>query len=252
MNITNKIIENYIRNKIFLFLIIFIFSLTLTISYFSYNVGNIFFGDMPKLYNVRLANFFFVNAAYPLIGKPVKFSHYQLSRTYFIQGDLKNALEEAKKELELYPENTRTHYILGLTYGYMNEEEKAINAFSSFIETHPYTWAGRNDKAWLQFRIGDIDGALKTIEPVATSTLGINNVWVQNTYGVLLMNKKRFREAKEAFKRAEKEVHTMTEEHWGLAYPGNDPRIYTAGINATKLSIETNLKLIEEKISTKK
>ncbi|MBP9866972.1 MAG: hypothetical protein KBC41_02740, partial [Candidatus Pacebacteria bacterium] len=139
-------------SKILLISTLLVFSFSISISYFSYRIGNIFFGDVPKLYNVTLANFFFVNASYPAIGKPVMYAHYQLSRTHFIAGDLKNALEEAEIELEIYPENTRTYYILGLTYGYLNLEEEAIDAFSKFIETHPYTWAGRNDKAWLQFR----------------------------------------------------------------------------------------------------
>jgi tetratricopeptide (TPR) repeat protein len=246
-----KYLKTYTFETIIIIIItLFYFSFSLLISFPSYTLGNLFFGKTQNLYNLKLANFFFVNAAYPLIGKPVEYAHYQLSRTYFIQGKLNTALAEAKKELELYPENTRTYYILGLTYGYMNQEEKAIEGFSQFIETHPDTWAGRNDKAWLQFRIGDVDGALATIEPVATST-GLNNVWVQNTYGTLLMNKKRLSEAREAFSRAEKAVNTMTEMSWGSAYPGNDPRIYSTGLKATRISINNNLKLIAEKANKK-
>lgn len=211
-----------------------------------YNTGDIFFGKVPTLYNLKLAHFFFEKASYPLLGKPVLFAHYQLSRTYFIQGDLDSALHEAHNEIDMYPENTRTYYILGLTYGYMNEEEKAIDAFTKFIENNPATWAGRNDKAWLQFRAGDIDGALQTIEPVATST-DLHNAWVQNTYGTLLMNKNRLPEAYDAFKRAEKTISLMNETSWGSAYPGNDPRIYATGFRATKLSIESNLKILEQK-----
>ena len=39
----------------------------------------------------------------------------------------------------------------------------------------------------------------------------------------------------------------MTEEAWGKAYPGNDPRIYKTGLQAMKLSVESNLKLLEGK-----
>lgn len=209
---------------------------------FNQKAGNIFFGDVPRLYNVTLAQFFFTQAAYPLLGTPAPYAHYQLSRTHFIQGNLTTALDEAHKELVAYPENLRTHYILGLTYGYMNQEEKAIEHFGKFIEWRPESWPARNDRAWLQFRIGDIDGALTTIEPVATIQ---NNAWVQNTYGVLLMNKKKYREAREAFLYAQQVVATMTEEDWGKAYPGNDPRIYGTGLNAMRTSIENNLKLID-------
>ncbi len=205
--------------------------------------GNLFFGKVSTLYNVNLAQFFFTQSSYPLFGKPAEYAHYQLSRTYFIKGNLDIALSEVQKEIELYPDHTRAYYILGLTYGYMNQEEKAIDAFSTFIENNPTSWAALNDKAWLQFRIGDINGALETIKPVARAE---TSPWIQNTYGTLLMNKKRYSEARTAFLNAKKAVDAMDEETWGKAYPGNDPRIYATGLRAMKLSIESNLKLLEK------
>lgn len=212
----------------------------------TYKIGNIFFGGVSKLYNVNLANFFFKHSAYPLFGKSAPYAHHQLSRTYFIQGKLGLAMDEAKKELEVYPNHLATYYIIGLTYGYMNLEKEAIDAFSKYIKYNPTAWAPRNDKAWLQFRIGDIDGAIETIAPIATST-NLNNPWVQNTYGTLLMNKKRYKEAREAFLRARETTSTMTESVWGYAYPGNDPRIYGMGLNAMKKSIEDNLKSLDSR-----
>jgi len=210
----------------------------------SKGIGNIFFGSVPGIYSVKAAQVFFVNAAYPIFNtNSPEFAHYQLSRTYFITGDLSNALTEIQKEIELYPEQIRSYYILGLTLGYLGRERDAIDAFSTFIEAYPESWAGRNDKAWLQFRIGDIDGALKTIEPVTEGYKA--NIWVQNTHCVLLINKKDYMQAREACNNAKIAVDTMTEEDWGGAYPGNDPRIYTAGLEATKKAIEENLKLIE-------
>ncbi|MDI9355336.1 MAG: hypothetical protein QM532_04205 [Cyanobium sp. MAG06] len=38
----------------------------------------------------------------------------------------------------------------------------------------------------------------------------------------------------------------MTERDWGVAYPGNDPAIYSKGLEAMKKSINDNLKLLEE------
>ncbi len=205
-------------------------------------IGNAFFGTLPKLYNVTLAQFFFEKSAYPLFGQSYPFAHYQLSRTHFIQGNFNVAIEEAKKELDIYPDNIRTYYILGLTYGYMNQERKAIEAFGKFIEYNPTSWAARNDKAWLEFRIGDIDAGLQTIQPVAHD---INNPWVQNTYGTLLLNKKMYEEAKIAYLYAKKASEQLSETSWGKAYPGNDPRIYGIGLSAMKLSIESNIKLLE-------
>lgn len=235
--------ENYkFGASVSLFSLLFYILLFSTLSQIA---GNIFFGGVPKLYNVTLAQFFFRQAAYPLLDNPHPYAHYQLSRTYFIQGNLDEALNEAQKELQYYPRNNRVYYILGLTYGYLNREQEAIDAFGKFIEANPGTWAARNDKAWLEFRMGNMDAALATIEPIAWLT---DNAWVQNTYGTILMNKKRYPEAKDAFQNAKKVADTMTEESWGISYPGNDPRVYEAGLQSMRLSIDGNLKLLDTKI----
>ncbi len=208
-----------------------------------YRIGNVFFGEVPSLYNVDLSQYFFIYSAYPPLGQAPEFAHYQLSRTYFIQGNLDAALDEAIAEISLYPDNIRTYYILGLTYGYLNRESEAIESFSKFIKHNPYSWAARNDMAWLQFRIGDIEGALATLEPVST----VNNPWVQNTYGTILLNLGRHEEARVAFEIAKEGVSEMTEEQWGASYPGNDPRVYSAGLRAMKTSINSNLNLLNSK-----
>ena len=226
----------------FLVTILFIFT-TLSIPSIDYKLGNIFFGQVPRLYNLTLAQLFFTHASYPPLGKPYPYAHHQLSRTYFISGNLNIALSEAKKELEMYPENTATYYILGLTYGFMNMEEEAIDAFSQFIQYNPDSWAAKNDKAWLQFRIGDIDGSLKTMKSAVLSHG--DNPWVLNTYGTLLINKKRYREAGVILEKALAYAKMMTEEEWGNAYPGNDPRIYKVGLQAMISSIQGNLAIVK-------
>jgi tetratricopeptide (TPR) repeat protein len=247
MNITVPVKKFSVR-KYFIYTLLSIF-LVLTFVYylpfFGNYAGDIFFGRVPKLYNVTLANFFFKQAAYPIFQPPIPYAHHQLSRTYFIQGHLGNALYEARKELEFYPDDKKTYYILGLTLGFMNKEDAAIDAFTKYLEYNPKSWAGRNDKAWLQFRIGDIDGAITTIVPVAT--VYPNNVWVQNTYCALMINKKKYQEAKDACTRAKKAASSLTETSWGKAYPGNDPRIYSTGLSATRKSVDENLHLLEGK-----
>jgi tetratricopeptide (TPR) repeat protein len=211
----------------------------------SQSLGNLFFGNIPTLYNVTLAQFFFKESSNPSFGNPAPFAHYQLSRTYFIQGDLADAYYEAEKELALYPDHLQTYYVLGLTYGYMNDDQKAINAFGKFIEWKPASWAARNDRAWLQFRTGDVDGALATLAPVAKAT---SIPWVQNTYGTLLMNKGQYAEARNAFLHAKTVADAMTNREWGIAYPGNDPRIFGTGLQAMRDSIDSNLRLVNEKL----
>jgi tetratricopeptide (TPR) repeat protein len=157
------------------------------------------------------------------------------------------ALDEAKEELKLYPDSTSTYYILGLTYGYMNRNHEAIDAFSIYIDSFPEAWAPRNDKAWLQFRIGDIDEALETMRPIVDNFK--YTVWVQNTYCALLISKKDFSNAKTACERAQESINKMDENDWGRAYPGNDPRIYRTGLNAMKRSIDSNLAIINKNLS---
>jgi tetratricopeptide (TPR) repeat protein len=212
----------------------------------NYEVGNIFFGGVPKLYNIKLAQFFFERASYPLLGKSYPYAHHQLSRTYFIQGDLDTSINEAHKELEIYPDHMATYYIIGLTLGYMNHEKKAIEAFTKYIEYNPASWAARNDKAWLQFRIGDIDGAIVTLEPLVKNFK--YTPWVQNTYCALLIAKKDYSKALEPCMNAQEDVKDMTEVDWGHAYPGNDPRIYSIGLEAMKISINQNMQIINKNL----
>jgi tetratricopeptide (TPR) repeat protein len=237
--------ENKVHIILFVFFSCFLFLFFFFQSRITYTLGNVFFGNVPILYNQTFAHFFFWQATNPLFGKPVPYAHHQLSRVYFIVGQLDQSIVEAKKELEIYPENVSTNYILGLTYGYNSEERLAIHHFAKYIESYPKSWAARNDKAWLEFRIGDLDAALTTISPVATST---DNPWVQNTYGVLLMNKGDYRGAQKAFINAFKVVENMSPKAWGIAYPGNDPRIYDVGLSAMKRSIEENLKYVSKQI----
>ena len=211
-----------------------------------YYVGDVFFGKVPRLYNVTLANVFFTRATYPFFGTAAPYAHHQLSRTYFIQGDLVQALHEAQEELISYPDHHATYYIVALTLGYMGRIEEAIDAFSTYTAYDHNSWAARNDKAWLQFRIGDIDGAIETIGWTAESQT--RNVWVQNTYCALMINKKEYEKAKTACTYAADALATMTEESWGRAYPGNDPRIYSTGLRAMQTSINSNLLLIETKL----
>jgi len=206
----------------------------------SKSIGNIFFGGVPKLYNLTFAKFFYSLAGSPIVGIPQPFVFHQLSRTYFIQGKYEQALYFARKEMEMYPENRATLYIEGLTLGYMGREREAIIVFAKYIEFNPKSWAARNDKAWLEFRIGEIDEAVITIEPVSGM---VGNPWVQNTYGTLLMNKLRYDEAAVAFFNAKIAISKINEYSWGSAYPGNDPRVYVSGLQSMRTSIEKNIEL---------
>jgi tetratricopeptide (TPR) repeat protein len=212
-------------------------------------LGDAFFGDVQSLYNVGIAQLFYEGAVRfdREDGVAPPYAYYQLSRTYFIQGDFDTALAYAYKELEHHPSHLHTYYIIGLTLGYMDREEEAIEAFGKFIEYKPESWAARNDKAWLHFRIGDIDGGLDTIIPAAQAHP--ENPWVMNTFGVLLMNEGQYATAENALRQALLSAETMTEADWGMAYPGNAPEIYGTGLEAMRTSIRENLDTVIQKQS---
>ncbi len=208
-----------------------------------------FFFNSDQLYNIDLAEFFYRQAIQydrDEANRPEPYVHYQLGRIAFLSGNFAWAYRELFKELEYYPNNDHTYYTLGLVYGYDKQEEKAIEAFKKFLDYKPGSWAARNDLAWLQFRIGDIAGAVATIKPAVQFTEP--NPWILNTYGVLLMNQGDLAGAKTALTQAMALAEEMESSDWGKAYPGNHPAIYDEGLDAMRNSIKANLSNIEARL----
>ena len=169
-------------------------------------------------------------------------AHYQLSRTYFIRGNLNQALKEIDRELELYPDFKRSYYIRGLTYGYRKELEKAAADFEEFLKWKPESWAGHNDLAWIYFQMGDYEKVLRTTEEGLQYTP--LNAWLLNSQGVALLNLGRKEEARLAFEKALPIAMSMTVADWGRSYPGNNPEIYPQGLASMRESIKKNLELL--------
>lgn len=196
-------------------------------------------------YDLDLAEYFFIKANEK--EKPEQWVNYQLSRINFIRGDLNSAVSFADKELELYPDNCRTHYVRGLAYGYIDTDEslnQAILDFEKFNTCFPNTWAGHNDLAWFWFRKGNMEKVIEVIEVVIEKNK--KNPWLENTYGTALMNVGDYKKARIAFDSARKTAELMTEEVWGIAYPGNDPAVYQKGLSAMRESIEKNINELEK------
>lgn len=210
------------------------------------------FGDMAfggkianhTFYNLEIAEGFFKLADISSERKPL-WLNYQISRVNFIKGDFSQAIYFANKELELHPTNCRTHYIRGLTYAYMDRLDAAISDFEAFNTCFPDTWAGHNDLAWFWFRKGNMNKVIEVIEPSAQKYT--TNAWVQNTYGVALMNLGRYQEAEKALLLAKESAAKMTPKDWGESYPGNDPSVYKKGLDVMRESIDANLKIIHTK-----
>lgn len=213
-----------------------------------FTLGNTFFGYKilgVTLYTIDYAEYFFLQTQK---GDPSHiWLNYQLSRINFIKGDLERAVMYADKELAYHPDNCRTHYIRGLSYGYMERLNDAIVDFEAFNTCFPDTWAGHNDLAWFWFRKGNVKKMLEVSEAGIKKGNNAANPWLQNTYGIALMNTGRLLAAENAFLMAKYLTENMTEDDWGRAYPGNNPEVYDKGFAAMRQSIMSNLLLVKEK-----
>ncbi len=214
------------------------------IIYFEF--GNRAFGGKimnHTFYNIYAAEYFLTKANEKDL--PLEWTNYQLSRINFIRGNLIQAIYFANEELRLYPNNCRTHYIRGLAYGYAEDLDNAISDFEIFNKCFPNSWAGHNDLAWFWFKKGDTKKVIQIIEKVKDFNMG--SAWVQNTYGVALMNEGRYNEAEKALLSAKQNSANMTEEDWGKSYPGNNPLIYKKGLTKLRESIDSNLRILQQK-----
>jgi len=198
--------------------------------------GNYFFGG--GAYDLALAKGYF-NRALTYSNTYNEPIHYQIGRVHFIEGDLDTAIEHFNKQIELNPYFIQSYYMRGLTYGYQEKFTEAEQDFLTFIDAKPESWAAHNDLVWVYFRSGQYDKA----EEYARRGLlhQPQNPWLNNALGGVLINQKRFKEAIAPLAIARDGFNAMTEADWGIAYPGNDPRVYREGRAASIRSAEENL-----------
>lgn len=232
-----------------LVIILFVSSVLLHKQQFYFTIGNTLFGGkigFLTIYRPTEAEYFFIKSM-ESGQRPLMWTNYQLSRLSFIRGELSRAILYANKELELYPSNCRTYYVRGLVYGYLEKLDQAISDFETFNTSCVLdSWAGHNDLAWFYFRKGDLLKALSAVESVIYRDTNSLNPWLQNTYGTILLNLGREDEARDALLKALYLAENLSEEDWGRAYPGNDPRIYKEGLDSMKTIIRKNISLLSE------
>lgn len=228
-------IKNYLK-------LIIIFSLLFFAPYIFFYLGNVYFGS--PFYNRSYAQLFYHSSKFfssITLRQDIQLVNYQLSRVYFVNGDLRSALYYIDIEIKNFPEYKRSHYIRGLTLGYMDRQVEAIEEFKQFnsADQHKNTWAGHNDQAWLEYEIGKYKDAVKTIEEVLPDNN--SNPWLLNTYGAALIKLNDCDYAAQALSAAKINVEALTPEVWGIAYPGNNPNYYGLGLQEMKDIIDDNL-----------
>jgi len=209
-------------------------------------VGDYYFNG--GAYNLDFAERAYTNAL--VIDPESPFGHHQLARIAFIKGNFAVAVDEIEKELKLNPDNPNAYYVRGLINGYRGQYAAAANDFSRFIEKVPSQWAGYNDLAWIQTKLGNFEGVKKTIF-LAFERLPKEknrNPWLWISLGVAFLNTGEYNKSEEALTTAERIVEKMDAKYFWGAYPGNDPQGAEDAFRQFRSTLHLNLGIVFEKL----
>lgn len=175
---------------------------------------------------------------------------YQLGRIDFLEGKFDAAIYKFEKQVQHFKDELpNVHYMLGLTYGYKAREtnnqldwQKGEEGFKKFLEFVPDSPWARTDLTWIYFAQGKYEAMLPVLEE------GLEHhplhPWLNNMYGLALMNTGSATSSREYFERALAEAEKLSAQEWGNAYPGNDPSSWGKGLSSFIDAIETNLALV--------
>jgi len=173
----------------------------------------------------------------------------------FLGGYFWSAIAKFNKQLEFHGDMNarffmRTHYMRGLTFGYIGFLGDAKADFLNLLVwnkglENETSWAYYNDLAWIYFQMGDYQRTEEVAEEALLSYP--DNPWLLNMRGVALLNLERKDVARTILSRAIEEGRKLTEEDWKRAYPGNDPRLAGQGLSAMIEALEFNLSLAVDK-----
>lgn len=183
-------------------------------------------------------------------------SWYHLGRIDFLEGNISDAIYKFEKQKELYADELlpNVHYMLGLTYGLQargsdqsEDWEKALASFVSYLQFFPDSPWARTDIAWLYFS----QGRFEEMKPILEEGLSLHpeHPWLNNMYGLALLNTGEPEEALVAFERAQVQASELTATEWGSAYPGNDARSWESGLASFRSSISKNIELTQRAIN---
>lgn len=204
---------------------------------FLYELGNHYFGNGG--YDIDKAEFYFKETI--KIASDYPKAHYQLARINFINGDFGEAINEITKETDEKINKGVKFYMRGLIYGYAKFYDLAIEDFKKFTAYAPFDWAGWNDLSWIYFQKGDFKNAeLSAKEGLKREP---SNPWLLNSLGIALLNQGKESESEKFLRASLAGFESFSPKDWGMAYPGNNPDIYSEGLEKTIESIRHNLSL---------
>jgi tetratricopeptide (TPR) repeat protein len=199
-------------------------------------------------YDIRAADYFFERAA--LLDPKYPYVYHQLARIAFLKNDLPTALARINLEIENHGDTeANAYYMRGLIEGYAGDYAAAARDYTYYLDHGEYNWAGVNDYAWVLMKAG------RSKEAIAVLEKGVDafpqNAWLLNSYATALYEVGDTKKAAEIAQRALNAVMGVTDEAWLMAYPGNDPRTSSKGIQSFKDAVIHNLDIIASASSSK-
>lgn len=200
----------------------------------------------PRMYDIEKASVFF-EEAYRRDANLPEVNH-ELARMAFLRSDFETAMKYIDRELELYGETSpSSYYVRGLIEGYYGFYDAAVRDYTRYLEHDPNNWAGVNDLAWVLLK------AHRALEAAHVTGEALNqfpdNAWLLNSNATALFE---IGEMKQALIKARASVvaaESVTAKEWLVAYPGNDPKIAEAGVQALRKSAINNVQTIEKAIA---
>lgn len=176
-----------------------------------------------------------------------EFVHYQLARIAFIERRTSDALRFLDEEEKIQPDLARIYYVRGLVYGYDKQFDQAESALTEFVRREPREWAGYLDLGWIYFQ----QGKYREMKDIVDQALRFSgNAWLYNAEGLAKMNLGDNAGAVTAFQKAKEMADRMTGNEWGIAYTGNDPRVYERGVEEMRKSINENIGLARSRFAS--
>jgi tetratricopeptide (TPR) repeat protein len=172
---------------------------------------------------------------------------HQLGRIAFIEGNFTEALSLLDQEINLSSKpDPSSYYVRALIKGYMGDYPGAAKDYEQYFSITPATWGSINDYSWVLMKDNLPEGAHEALAWGLKQWPG--NAWLLSSHAIALYELRRYAEAKESAEAALVAIDKLTPQDWLVAYPGNDPKIASVGIETLRNSVLGNLKKINEKL----
>lgn len=207
-------------------------------------------GDTPELYNLKKARTYYEEAI-EIDPKANEFLWYQLGRIDFLESKFDDALVKFDTQIKYFGDSVPSvYYMIGLTNGFKAKEtgnsedwKKGEDAFLKFLELKPESPWARVDLSWIYFAQGKFEEMVPLLKEAIDSDP--EEPWVQNMYGLALLNTGKKEEARAHFELAYAQAMELTPKDWGDSYPGNHPDDWDDGLRSFQEAIQKNIALTE-------